>query len=152
MGCFNGYPLPIRKLPQASYPYPSEGRENKNHNHRKLTKLIALITALTNSMKLWAMQCRATQDRWVMEESSDKTWSTGEGNGKPLQYSCLENPINSMKCKKIWQWKTNSPGQYIPHMLLEKSREIAPEWWDRTKAKTTPSCGCNWWWKQGLLL
>ena len=30
-------------------------------------------------------------------ESSDKTWSTGEGNGKPLQYSCLENPINSMK-------------------------------------------------------
>ena len=32
-----------------------------------------------------------------MEESSDKTWSTGEGNGKPLQYSCLENPMNSMK-------------------------------------------------------
>ena len=32
-----------------------------------------------------------------MEESSDKMWSTGEGNGKPLQYSCLENPMNSMK-------------------------------------------------------
>ena len=32
-----------------------------------------------------------------MVESSDKTWSTGEGNGKPLQYSCLENPMNSMK-------------------------------------------------------
>ena len=31
-----------------------------------------------------------------MVESSDKTWSTGEGNGKPLQYSCLENPMNSM--------------------------------------------------------
>ena len=30
-------------------------------------------------------------------ESSDKTWSTGEGNGQPLQYSCLENPMNSMK-------------------------------------------------------
>ena len=29
--------------------------------------------------------------------SSDKTWSTGEGNGKPLQYSCLENPMNSIK-------------------------------------------------------
>ena len=41
--------------------------------------------------------CRATQDRWVMMESSEKTWSTGEGNGKPLQYSCLENPMNSMK-------------------------------------------------------
>ena len=43
------------------------------------------------------MPCRATQDRWVMVESSDKMWSTGEGNGKPLQYSGLENPMNSMK-------------------------------------------------------
>ena len=32
-----------------------------------------------------------------MVESSDKMWPTGEGNGKPLQYSCLENPMNSMK-------------------------------------------------------
>ena len=30
-------------------------------------------------------------------ESSDRMWSTGEGNGKPLQYSCLQNPRNSMK-------------------------------------------------------
>ena len=30
----------------------------------------------------------------------DKTWSTGEENGKPLQYSCLENPMNSMKRQK----------------------------------------------------
>ena len=43
------------------------------------------------------MLCRATQDGQVMVESSDKTWSTGEGNGRPLQYSCLENPMNSMK-------------------------------------------------------
>ena len=43
------------------------------------------------------MPGRTTQDRWVMVESSDKTWSTGEGNSKPLQYSCLENPMNSMK-------------------------------------------------------
>ena len=35
-----------------------------------------------------------------MVESSDKAWSTGEGNGKPLQYSCLENPVNSMKRQK----------------------------------------------------
>ena len=35
-----------------------------------------------------------------MVESSDKTWSTGEGNGKPLQYSCLEKPMNSMKRQK----------------------------------------------------
>ena len=37
----------------------------------------------------------------VMVERSDKTWSVGEGNGKPLQYSCLENPKSSMKGKKI---------------------------------------------------
>ena len=43
------------------------------------------------------MPCRATQDGRVIVESSDKTWSTGEGNGKPLQYPCLENPMNSMK-------------------------------------------------------
>ena len=35
-----------------------------------------------------------------MVESSDKTWSTGKENGKPLQYSCLENPMNSMKRQK----------------------------------------------------
>ena len=39
----------------------------------------------------------ATQDEWVMVERTERMWSTGEGNGKPLQYSCLENPMNSMK-------------------------------------------------------
>ena len=39
----------------------------------------------------------ATQDGQVMVERSDRMWSTGEGNGKPLQYFCLENPMNSMK-------------------------------------------------------
>ena len=43
------------------------------------------------------MLCRATQDGWVLVERSDKTWSTGEGNGKLLQYSCLENPMNRKK-------------------------------------------------------
>ena len=73
------------------------GQNNENHSHRKLTKLIIWTTALSNSMKLWAMPCRATQIRWVMVERSDKMWSTGEGNGKPLQYFCLENTMNSMK-------------------------------------------------------
>ena len=41
--------------------------------------------------------CKATQDGRVMVERSDRMWSTGEGNGKPLQYSCLENTMNSMK-------------------------------------------------------
>ena len=39
----------------------------------------------------------ATQDRWVTVERSERMWSTGEGNGKSVQYSCLENPMNSMK-------------------------------------------------------
>ena len=39
----------------------------------------------------------ATQDGQVMVERSDRMWSIGEGNGKPLQYSCLENPMNNMK-------------------------------------------------------
>ena len=53
-------------------------------------------TALSNSMKL-SHACGATQDGWVMVKRSDRMWSTRERNGKPLQYSCLENPMNSMK-------------------------------------------------------
>ena len=55
------------------------------------------------------MLCRATQDRRVMVESSDRMWSTGEGNGKPLQYSCLENPMNSMKRQKDTTLKDELP-------------------------------------------
>jgi len=43
------------------------------------------------------MSCGATQDGQLMVERSDRMWFTGEGNGKPLQYSCLENHMNSMK-------------------------------------------------------
>ena len=43
------------------------------------------------------MPCGATQDGRVMVERSDRMWSTGEGNGKAHQYSCLENSMNSMK-------------------------------------------------------
>ena len=53
-------------------------------------------TALSNSMKP-SHACGATQDGRVMLERSHRMWSTGGGNGKPLQYSCLENPMNSMK-------------------------------------------------------
>ena len=47
---------------------------------------------MSNSMKL-SHAHGTTQDRWVMVERSDRMWSTGEGNGKPLQYLCLENPM-----------------------------------------------------------
>ena len=53
-------------------------------------------TALYNSMKL-SHAHRAIQDGRVMVERSDRMWSTGEGNGKPLQYSFLEDLMNSMK-------------------------------------------------------
>ena len=44
-----------------------------------------------------------------MVESSDKMWSTGEGNGRLLQYSCLENPMNSMKRQKYRTLKDELP-------------------------------------------
>ena len=107
---FSPWPAPpIRKLAQVSFPHLSDGRQNESHNHRKLIKLITLVIALFNSVKLQAMLCRATQDRQVMVESSDKMWSTGQGNGKPFQYSCLENSMNSMKQQKDRTLKDELP-------------------------------------------
>ena len=65
-------------------------QKTSQSNHTRTTALSV------NSMKLSHAR-GATQDGRVMVERSDRMWSTGEGNGKPLQYSCLENPINSMK-------------------------------------------------------
>ena len=64
-------------------------QETSHSNHTR-------PTALPNSMKL-SHALGATHDGQVMVERSDRMWSTGEGNGKPLQYSCLENPMNRMK-------------------------------------------------------
>ena len=47
------------------------------------------------------MLCRTTQDGQVMVERSDRMWSTGEGNGRPLQYSCLENHMNRQKDRTL---------------------------------------------------
>ena len=55
------------------------------------------------------MPCRVTQDGWVTVESSGETWSTGEGNGKPPQYSCLANPMNSTKRQKDRTLKDELP-------------------------------------------
>ena len=55
------------------------------------------------------MPCRAIQDEQVMVKSSDKMWSTREGNGKPLQYSCLENPMNNKKRRKDRTLKDELP-------------------------------------------
>ena len=66
---------PIRKLPKASYPSPSEGRETENHNHRKLTNLITWTRARDSSL------------------THGLGRSPGEGKGNPLQYSCLEHSM-----------------------------------------------------------
>ena len=51
----------------------------------------------------------ATQDGWVMVERPDRMWSTGEENGKPLQYYCLGNPINSIEEQKDMTLKEDLP-------------------------------------------
>ena len=60
-------------------------------------------------MKLWAATCRATQDGWFVVGSYNKIWFTWEENGKSLQYSCLENPMNSMKRPKDMTLKDELP-------------------------------------------
>ena len=81
-----------------------------------------MITALSNSMKP-SHACRATQDRRVMVERSDRMWSTGEGNGKPCQYSCLENPMNSMKRQNVRILKEELPRSVgAPHATGDQWR------------------------------
>ena len=66
--------------------------------------------------------------RWVgMVERSDTMWSTGEGNGKPLQYSCLENPMNSVKRQNDRILIGELPRSVGAQKLLEISGEITPE-------------------------
>ena len=55
------------------------------------------------------MPCRTTQDGWDVVESSDNISSTGEGNNKPLQYSCFENLMNSLKRQKDMTLKDELP-------------------------------------------
>ena len=102
---------PLILLHQSWKPQSQEINQSDDMDH-----------SLSNSMKLWAMPCRATQDGQVMVERSDKMWSTGEGNGKPLQYSCLESPWTVWKGKKIGQWRMNSPDWQMPNVLLEIRR------------------------------
>ena len=80
------------------------------------------------------MPCGATQDRWVMVERSDRMWSTGKENGKPLQYSCLENPMNSIKRQKDRTLKDELP-RSVPNRLLETSGEITSERMKKKKKK-----------------
>ena len=124
---------PIKKLPQASYPSPSDGRQNENHNHRKLTKLITWITALSDSMKLWAMPCRATQDgSWWRVLTKHGPLENGMANHS----SILALSMNSMKRQKDKTLKDELPrsvgAQYITgdqwRNNSRKNEETEPKW------------------------
>ena len=62
-----------------------------------------------------------------MVESSDRMWSTGEENGKPLQYSCLENRMNSMKRQKDKTLKEELPRSVSAQYATGEEYEITPE-------------------------
>ena len=92
------------------------------------------------------MPCGATEDGWVMVERSDRTWSMGEGKGKPPQFSYLENPMNSMKRQNDRILKEELPrsvsAQYTTgdqwRNNSRKNDGMEP------KQKTILNCGCDW--------
>ena len=97
-----------RKFAQASYPHPSEGRQNENHHHRKLAKLITWITALCNLMKL-SHAC-------VGPPKMDRSWwriLTKHGpleKGMANHFSILAlSPMNCMKREKTVKLKDEPP-------------------------------------------
>ena len=111
--------LLIRKLPQASYPHPSEGRQTENHNHRKLTNLITWTQPCLTQWNHEPMLCRATQDGWIMVENSEK---------------------NVVHWRREWQ-VTSVFLPWEPHEQYEKGKSYDTEGW-------TPQVGrcpiCYW--------
>ena len=81
-----------------------------------------------------------------MVESSDKTWSAGEGNGKSLKYSCFKNPMNSMK-----RQKDMTPKDEIPRLGVQNASEKEQKNSSRKNEEAGPkvemmlSGGCDWW-------
>ena len=117
---------------------------------------LVVARGLHNSMKLWAMPCRTIQDRWVTVDSFDKTWSTGEGNDKPLLCATCENRINLKKAKcydtKRWGPPRSEGFQYA---MEEEQRTTTNSSRKKEAAgsfQKNTHCGCVWWWKQNLML
>ena len=141
--------------------HQSADKRSKNYNltasrmksqSQKVNQMITCITAMCKTMKLWAILCRATQDRHVM--SSNKTWSTGEGNDKPLQHSCLENPMSSLKRQKDMT-PENEPLQVDRCLICywgRAEKKLQKEWRGWVTVERRPSCGCPWWWKWSPVL
>ena len=112
----------------------SQTQKANHNNHMGLS---------SNLSKLWVTSCRATEDGWVMATwqnvamghgsmchgswPHDKMWPPGEGNGNPLQYSCLVNSMNTIKRQKDMTPEDEPPRSVGVQRLLGKSRETVPE-------------------------
>ena len=102
--------IPSGSFHKPFYPSPSEGRQTENYHHRKLTNIITWTTALSNSVKLWSMPCRATK--------MDRSWCRVLAKCGPLEKGmanhfsipALRTSWTVWKDKKIWHWNMNSPG------------------------------------------
>ena len=103
------------------------GQTKGKPQSQKTDQQITWIIALSNSVKLWAILCRASQDGWITVKTSHKMWSTSKGMASHLSILTLTTPWTVWKGKKLWHRKTNSPGWEVHNMLLEKSGKIAPE-------------------------
>ena len=73
-----------------------------------------------------------TQGGWAIVASSDKMWSTGEGCGKPLQHSCFQNPMNSMKRQKDMTLKDELP------KLICAQYALREEWRNSSRKNEEP--------------
>ena len=78
---------------------------------------------------------RVTQGEWVMMESSDKTWCDGEGNATPLQDSCLENLMNSMKRQKGRTLKDELPRSVGPQYATREEQKNSPRRNEKAESK-----------------
>ena len=121
----------VARGPQRADTLKPYSQKTSQSNHTR-------TTALSNSMKLSHAR-GVTQDGLVMVERSDRMWSTGEGNHKPLQYSCLENPMNSMKRPNDRRLKEELPRSLGAQNAAGAQWKITPErmkGWSQSKTNT----------------
>ena len=122
-------PTSIKMISWFYFPLTIRGQTDWNYNQRKLANLITWTTALSNSMKL--SHAMLGHPRWTRHGGEVwQMWSPGDGNGKPLQYSCLENPMNSMKRQKDKTLKDELPRsvQLSSVQSLSRVRLFATPW------------------------
>ena len=136
---------PLPQLPATYWP-TSDGPwrfKRSMWTSSRTARALSRSSSYTEGLKRTSLLIRA----W-------KTWSTGEGNGKALQYSCLENTMSSMKRKKDITLKDEPPPQIgsWPICYWEDGKYLQKEWRGWAKAEMTPSCGRIWWWRQSSML